>query len=52
MNSVTIPIIPGEAAGCICKLTNNDKMMVINVEYSQIKTVLQGNIPTNEKGFS
>lgn len=59
VNSITVPRIPGEAAGAICKLTNTDtqECLTINVEYNHLDSLLKekwnplGDIK-NEKGYS
>lgn len=52
MNSITIPLMPGEDIGALCKLRKKEKSMVLNVEYHLINKVFNGQIPTNENGFS
>jgi len=43
MNSVTVPRVPGEAVGGICKLTDAaGKGLTINVEYNQLDPLLKG----------
>ena len=60
MNTITVPRMPGEAIGAICKLvdeTDPSKEIVINVEYNQLESLLKakwnaaGDV-ANAKGFS
>lgn len=52
-NTVTIPRIPGESVGAICRMTPNDPSagcpLTINVEYNQLSQVLKGGDPVDPK---
>ncbi|CAL1127632.1 unnamed protein product, partial [Cladocopium goreaui] len=57
MNSVTVPRLPAEAVGGICKLTDSQgEGMTINVEYNQLdpllKTTPAGGDVADSTGFS
>lgn len=59
MNSLTIPRLPCEAMGAICKLTKEtgDASMVLNVEYNQLDALLkasgeEGDVAYGSSGMS